>query len=91
MIATPRASTLGPRPSSDPEGADDAVQEVFPRVWGKAQVFAGPLQPTPNTQGFDALVYDAGRSDPSFASAKLTLQPKRSAQAEGVPVLIPAR
>ncbi|HKW77492.1 MAG TPA: anti-sigma factor [Candidatus Limnocylindria bacterium] len=51
-------------------------------------VLAGTLAPKPNTQGFDALVFDAGRNGPVLASVKVILQPTGSRQPEGAPALI---
>jgi hypothetical protein len=51
-------------------------------------VLAGTFRPKPNTQGFDALVYDAGRNGPLLSGAKVTLQANGSLQPEGVPILI---
>ncbi|HYY54676.1 MAG TPA: anti-sigma factor [Candidatus Dormibacteraeota bacterium] len=61
-------------------------------VWltydGGETALAGTLEPKPNTQGFDALVFDSGRNGPALASVKVILQRKGSARPEGAPALI---
>lgn len=51
-------------------------------------VLAGTLAPKPNTQGFDALVFDSGRNGPPLASVKVIFQRAGSTQPEGAPALI---
>jgi hypothetical protein len=51
-------------------------------------VLAGTLAPKPRTQGFDALVFDAGRNGPALAAVKVIPQMIGSTKPEGAPVLI---